>query len=321
MTEAFLQYVWQHKLLEGELLTLEGQRVEIERVGEWNRDAGPDFINAQLRVGETLWAGNVEIHIKASDWKAHGHSKDKNYNNVVLHVVYEADCEIALENGVKVTTLEIKDKIPQAVWNQYEALMNASAEEKVPCAPFLEGVPSFIVRGCLDRLAVERVEKKAEEVRRLLEESRGSWETCCYWLLARYFGGKTNGFVFELLAKATDQRLLARWKDQPLRIEALLMGQAGLLDGYFEDEYPRLLQADYEGIKGGARLKPIDGYLWKFFRLRPSSFPTIRISQFAQLVSKSNNLFSHLLGMTEVEDLMGLFDVEASEYWGDALSV
>ena len=226
MTEAFLQYVWQHKLLKGELKTVDGQSVEVERAGELNHDAGPDFVDSRLLIDGTLWAGNVEIHIKASDWRQHGHSSDKNYNNVVLHVVYESDCEIALENGRKVTTMEIKDNIPQEVWEQYERLMTASINGEVPCASFLKEVPSFVITGCLDRLVVERVERKSEDVKRLLKESKGSWETCCYWLLAKYFGGKTNGFVFELLAKATDQRLLARWKDQPQRIEALLMGQA-----------------------------------------------------------------------------------------------
>ena len=315
MTEAFLQYVWQHRLLQGGLKTVDGLQVVVERVGDLNYDAGPDFIDVRLMVDGVLWAGNVEIHIKASDWRQHKHSEDKNYNNVVLHVVYEYDCDICLENGCKVATMVIKDNIPQAVWEQYEKLMSSPVNGEVPCAPFLEEVPSFVVTGCVDRLVVERVERKSEDVKRLLAESRGSWETCCYWLLAKYFGGKTNGFVFELLAKATDQRLLARWKDQPQRIEALLMGQAGLLDGYFEDEYPRILQADYEGIRGGTQIKPIDGYLWKFFRLWPSSFPTIRISQFAQLVSKSNNLFGKLLEMRDAKDLIKLFDVEASEYW------
>ena len=315
MTEAFLQYVWQHRLLQGELTTTDGQLVTIERAGILNRDAGPDFSDARLKIGDTWWAGNVEIHIKASDWQQHHHESDRNYSSVVLHVVYEADIDIVTDNGNRLITLEIKDHISRDIWNQYEQLTQTSLTENIPCSSYLSEIPDFIVSNSLDRLTIERIQRKSDDVKHLIEESHGSWETCCYWMIARYFGGKTNGFTFELLAKATDQRLLARWKDQPQRIEAILMGQAGMLDGYFEDEYPRLLQQDYESLAKGAHLKPIDGYLWKFFRLRPHSFPTIRISQFANLISRSHNLFSNLLEESDAARLAEFFDVEASPYW------
>lgn len=315
MTEAFLQYVWQHRLLQGELTTTDGQLVTIERAGILNRDAGPDFSDARLKIGDTWWAGNVEIHIKASDWQQHHHESDRNYSSVVLHVVYEADIDIVTDNGNRLITLEIKDHISRDIWNQYEQLTQTSLTENIPCTSYLSEIPDFIVSNSLDRLTIERIQRKSDDVKHLIEESHGSWETCCYWMIARYFGGKTNGFTFELLAKATDQRLLARWKDQPQRIEAILMGQAGMLDGYFEDEYPRLLQQDYESLAKGAHLKPIDGYLWKFFRLRPHSFPTIRISQFANLISRSHNLFSNLLEESDAARLAEFFDVEASPYW------
>lgn len=315
MTEAFLQYVWQHRLLQGELTTTDGQLVTIERAGILNRDAGPDFSDARLKIGDTWWAGNVEIHIKASDWQQHHHESDRNYSSVVLHVVYEADIDIVTDNGNRLITLEIKDHISRDIWNQYEQLTQTSLTETIPCTSYLSEIPDFIVSNSLDRLTIERIQRKSDDVKHLIEKSHGSWETCCYWMIARYFGGKTNGFTFELLAKTTDQRLLARWKDQPQRIEAILMGQAGMLDGYFEDEYPRLLQQDYESLAKGAHLKPIDGYLWKFFRLRPHSFPTIRISQFANLISRSHNLFSNLLEESDAARLAEFFDVEASHYW------
>lgn len=310
-----MQYVWQHQLLEGGLTTVDGQAVHVERPGDLNTDAGPDFTNARLTIGGTSWAGNVEVHVKASDWNRHRHSSDHAYDNVVLHVVYEADAEIAVAEGHKVSTLSLRRYIPDSVWNNYEALVSPPESRPIGCADRLGEVPRFAVNAYLERLAVERVERKCAVVRRLLQESRGSWEQCCYWMLAHYFGGKTNAFAFELLAKATDQRLLARWRDNALRVEALLMGQAGLLDARFEDEYPQLLQADYESIRAGARLTPISGYLWKFFRLRPYSFPTLRISQFAQLVCQSENLFSHLLETADVKVLQGYFDVAASPYW------
>lgn len=317
MTEAFLQYVWQHQLLDAGLTTTDGQPVAVLRAGELNRDAGPDFFDARVRIGDVEWAGNVEIHIHSSDWNAHHHTSDAAYNNVILHVVYEHDCEVKLQDGRVPVTLEVGSYLHPSLIDSYDRLMSPKGDDGVPCCGEIDSVPPFMVKSFLDRLVVERIESKTETVRRLLEESRGGWEQTCYWLMARYFGGKVNALAFELLAKATDQRLLARWKDNPQRVEALLMGQAGLLEGYFEDDYPRMLQNDYEAIRAGASLSPVGGHLWRYYRLRPSSFPTIRISQFAQLVSESSNLFSTLLSMTDAQEMVKLFDQTAAEYWNN----
>lgn len=314
MNEAFLQYVWRHKLLQGgEFMSTDGHTLRIVRQGELNNDAGPDFFNARVAIDGVEWVGNIEVHVRTSDWNAHHHSQDKAYNNIVLHVVYEHDTDILLQNGKRPVTLELKPYIDPKLIERYDSLMQA--DDDIPCADRLGEMPGFILDGWLDRLTAERIESKAEVVRRLLGESHGGWEQTCYWLLARYFGGRVNALAFELLAKATDQRLLARWKDDPQRLEALLMGQAGLLEGYFEDDYPRQLQADYEAIRTGAGLRPIDAYLWKFYRIRPSSFPTIRISQFANLVATSSNLFSTLLDMTDAAQIATLFNQPAAEYW------
>ena len=294
MTEAFLQYVWQHQLLEEGLATADGQPLCVERAGIHNLDAGPDFLNASLRIGELRWVGNVEVHIKSSDWNRHHHTADHAYDNVVLHVVYEDDAEVSTADGNKIPTLELRRFLPDYLWNNYEELINPPEPLDIPCAPYLDGVSSFERGHLMDRLAIERLQHKTDVVQRLLKESKGNWEECCYWLMAHYFGAKINAFPFELMAKATPLRLIARWKDNPMRVEALLMGQAGLLEDYFEDDYPRQLQTDYQALRAGASLTPISGYLWKFFRLRPGSFPTIRISQFAQLLSVSSNLFSKL---------------------------
>lgn len=315
MTEAFLHYLWQHQMVCKGLATTDGQPIVVHRAGELNRDAGPDFFNALVVIGNVEWAGNIEVHLRSSDWNTHRHSRDKGYNNVILHVVYEHDCEIQLENGNVPPTLELKHYIHPALVANYESLIQPSTTDGVPCAQRLPGVPSFIVNSCLDRMTVERIEAKSQVVRRLLDESRGNWEQTCYWLMARYFGGKVNALSFELLAKATDQRFLARWKDNPRRIEALLMGQAGMLEGYFEDDYPRQLQADYEALRTGASLTPIANYLWRFFRIRPSAFPTLRISQFANLVASSSNLFSTLLEITDAKEMEKLFDCRAADYW------
>lgn len=315
MTEAFLQYVWQHRLLEGPLVTTEGLPVVVERPGELNRDAGPDFLDSRLVIGGLHWAGNVEVHTCASDWNQHGHSDDKAYNNVILHVVYIYDADIILENGKKVQTLDISQSLPQYVWDNYDSLMNPADDTQIPCASRLKDIPDFLYHLSQDRLLVERIERKSGDVERILKESKGSWEQACYWLTAHYFGGKTNAFAFELLAKVTPMRIVAKIKDNPFRVEALYMGQAGLLDGDFNDEYPKKLQREYNYLSAAYQLTPMEGHLWKFFRVRPPSFPTLRISQFSDLMSKSSNLFSKMLDAEDAGSVSKLFVVQASEYW------
>ena len=315
MTEAFLHYVWQHQMLSHGLTTTGGQPVCVLRAGEHNRDAGPDFLNARITIGSIEWAGNVEIHIHSSDWNAHNHQHDAAYNNVVLHVVYEDDAPIFLQNGKSIPTLELRHYMHPSLVENYEHLTAPQCNDFVPCQARLKEVPQFTINSMMERLIVERIDTKSDTVRRLLEESRGGWEQTCYWLMARYFGGKVNALPFELLAKNTDQRLLARWRDNRVRLEALLYGQAGLLEGYFEEDYPRLLQADYEAIRTGASLSPIEGHIWRFFCIRPPAFPTIRISQFADLVMQSKSLFSTLLEMTDAREIEHIFCRSASEYW------
>ncbi len=315
MTEAFLQYVWQHCLMGRQLVSTDGRPVSVIRAGDINRDAGPDFFNARIAVDGLEWAGNVEVHVHTSDWNAHRHSQDKAYNNIVLHAVYEHDVEIALQNGKRPLTVELKNFMAPALFERYDSLMRAVPEEEIACADSIGMVPGFVVDAWMDRMLVERIEQKASVVHRILDENHGGWEQTCYCLMAHYFGGRLNAVAFEMLAKSVDQRLLARWKDDPQRIEAVLMGQAGLLDGYFADDYPRQLQADYNAICSGSGLVPIGGHLWKFYRIRPSSFPTVRISQFARLVSESSGLFSKLLSMSDAKEMVALFNQEAAPYW------
>ena len=315
MTESFLYYLWQHQMFADGLTTTDGQPVVCLRAGERNNDAGPDFIGARLKIGDVEWAGNVEIHVHTSDWNAHRHSQDPAYNNILLHVVYEHDCEVRMQNGRVPLTVELKRFLHPSIVANYDALMAPAPGLPVPCAKQLLDVPPFIVNSMMERLVMERLESKSEFARRLLDENHGGWEQACYQLMAHYFGGKVNALPFELLAKATDQRLLARWKDNPTRVEAILMGQAGFLDGYFEDEYPRRLQSDYDSLRRGAEINPIDVSLWKFYRMRPSSFPTIRLSQFANLIAGTSNLFSALLDITDVKEMERLFNQLAADYW------
>lgn len=315
MNEAFLQYLWQHRLFEGDMSTTDGLSVIVENPGSLNRDAGPDFFDARLRIGDIKWAGNVEIHVRASDWKAHHHSDDKNYNNVILHVVYINDTEIVLENGKTVPTLVVESHVPDKVWDNYDKLMNAASNKEIACSSRLDEIPEFLFQLSQDRLIVERMERKADDVQRIMRESKDNWEQACYWLVARYFGGKVNSFQFELLAKKTPLNIIAKIKDNPFRVEALLLGQAGLLEGPFVDDYPKALKKEYDYLSIAYHLSPMPGHLWKFFRLRPASFPTLRISQLAGLMVKSSNLFSHLLESDDVDSLRKLFTVSASDYW------
>ena len=315
MTEAFLQYVWQHQMFIGELATVDGQPVSVIRTGDLNRDAGPDFFNARMTIGEMEWAGNVEIHVRASDWNVHRHYKDPVYNNVVLHVVYDYDCDVVLENGKTLPTLEMRRFLHPSLVANYESLIAAPEGLTIPCRSRVGEVPTITISTFLERLAVERLEAKADVVLQLLDECRGGWEQTCYLMMARYFGGKINALPFELLAKSLDIRTLSRWSDNRQRVEALLMGQAGFLQGYYEDDYPRALQADYEALMSGLSLHHISEDLWRFHRLHPSNFPTIRISQFADLMSQTKNLFDTLLHYTDAADIRRLFGRQAAPYW------
>lgn len=315
MTEAFLQYLWQHRLFDGSLTTVDGVSVEVVHPGFLNTDAGPDFVDVRLRLGGFLWAGCVEIHLKSSDWNRHHHSSDCAYNGVLLHVVYQYDVAVKLPDGSVLPTLEVCRSIPEVVWHNYEMLLNPPAELAVGCASKFHQVSPLARRAAFDGLGVERLQKKTQEVGRILNDTRGDWEQCCYLLLAHYFGGRVNAFPFELMAKSVDKTFLARWRDDATRLEALFFGQAGMLQDYFDDDYPRQLQADYHALQKGAGLTPISLHLWKFFRLRPSSFPTLRISQFAQLMARSQSLFASLLEMERIEELHAFFDVAASDYW------
>ncbi len=312
MTEAFLQYIWKHKMLDGNLTTTDGVPLVVERPGEQNRDAGPDFFNARISIGEVRWAGNVEVHVRASDWKHHGHSADKAYNNIILHVVYVNDCDVVLEDGKRVPTLVVSHAVPLDAWENYEKLMQADADV-IPCAPRLKEIPDFLFHVNMERMLVERMERKSHLVLRLLNESHGNWEQTCYWLTARYFGGKINAVPFELLAKRTPMNVAAKVKDNTFRVEALYMGQAGLLDDEFDDEFPRALQREYDYMQMAYKLSPLEKHLWKFFRLRPYSFPTIRVSQFANLIARSSNLFSKLLDATDIQIIRSLFEAKASD--------
>lgn len=317
-TEDFLHYIWKFRLFEREnLQTADGEELEIFSAGLHNSDSGPDFHNARIRIGETVWAGNVEVHLSASDWQKHGHATDGAYDNVILHVVYRDDVPLFLSNGRKVPTLELYDRISEELYNKYHKLVFGN-QTFIPCENSIATVDGLTMQNWLTRVLVERMEKRSANVAATLALNKGDWEETFYQFLAANFGFKVNALPFELMAKSLPQLTLAKNKNNPMQIEALIFGQAGFLEGEFKDEYPLKLQKEYAYLRKKYNLTPIENHLWKFMRLRPQNFPTIRLAQFAALIVQSNHLLSKILEIKEVKALRGLFtEIKVNDYWED----
>jgi hypothetical protein len=318
MQEEFLWHIWKFRLFDNrDLQTVSGEEIKIIKVGEHNSDSGPDFFNARIKIGGTEWAGNVEIHTNASDWHKHKHTTDKAYNNIILHVVHEADEKLFRKGGEEIPTLELKDRIPQEVYGKY--LQFKSSKDWIPCEKQIASVDKFTLNNWLDnwldRLLVERLERKSKTITDSLKQNKNNWEETFYQMLARNFGQKINSEPFELLAKALPVSVLAKHKNNLLQIESLLFGTAGMLEKDFKDDYPNELKKEFKFLKSKFKLKPIDSSLWKFMRLHPPNFPTIRISQFANLIYKSSHLFSKILEANSVKQIISLLETETSEYW------
>jgi hypothetical protein len=314
--EDFLHYVWKFKLFErADLRTTEGEELEVFSAGLHNSDSGPDFQNARIRIGDTVWAGNVEVHLSSSDWQRHGHTTDDAYSNVILHVVYRDDVPLILANGRKVPTLELSNRIADDLYNRYHQLIFGN-QSVIPCEASIGSVDGLTLHNWLTRVLVERLEKKSAAVIAALNLNRGDWEETFYQFLAANFGFKINALPFELLAKSLPQNILAKHKNNPMQIEALVFGQAGFLASDLKDEYPLKLKTEYEFLSKKYKLQPIENHLWKFMRLRPQNFPTIRLAQFAALVVNSNHLFSKVMEIKDVNGLRNLFtDIHVNPYW------
>jgi len=312
MTEEFLQYIWKHALYyPSSLTTVDEEEVTVLKPGEQNFNAGPDFLNARLKIGDTTWAGNVEIHINSSDWIKHHHQNNKAYNNVILQVVYHNDVKANLQNGSQVPTVEVK--FEKRLYENYQKLLNSN--KWIPCQDQLKGGDSFRINHVLSELTVERLREKSDEIAQTLRFTKNDWSETFYIHLAKNFGFKVNAVPFEMLARSLPLKCIARHKDNPLQIEALLFGQAGFLNDRCDDEYYRLLVREYHFLKSKFNLKPLEKHLWKFLRLRPCNFPTIRLAQFARLLHGSSFLFTKIIQTGDLMQLKDYFDITASEYW------
>ena len=314
MREDFLHYLWRTKRFQlDNLQSTEGEALQISNFGKHNNHAGPDFLEAKIRVGETLWAGNVEMHLNASEWLAHKHQEDKAYDNVILHVVMEEDQPIFRNSGERIPCLELRKRIPPKIVSTYQKIVHN--EHWIPCQHHFFSVSDITKNLWLDRLLVERLEQRTVYISERLAQHNNAWEITFYEILAKNFGVKVNAEPFELLAKSTPLNLFAKHKNNLFQIEALLFGQAGLLAADFEDTYPKALQKEYQFLKKKYNLQAIKKESWRFMRMRPANFPSIRIAQFATLIHQSNHLFSKILEIESIEDIERLFKIALSDYW------
>ncbi len=311
--EEFLHFVWENRLFfTNNLQTVGGEPLEIINPGRKNTNAGPDFFNAKVKIGETIWAGNIEIHKKASDWEKHNHTGDKAYENVILHVVEEADRKIVRENGSEIATFEMT--WPEQYTRNYQKLLDA--QTWIACQEQFHRVDPVVLQLGFNRLMIERLENKTGEIIRRLEQNQQNWNETFYQMLARMFGFKVNAIPFEMLAKAIPMNILGKHKNSLFQLEALLFGTSGLLnEELFGDEYFLELRKEFSFLYKKYNLKPVEAHLWKFMRLRPGNFPTIRIAQLAALIHRSQGLFSKILETETIDELKTLFSVKASEYW------
>jgi hypothetical protein len=310
MNERLLQYIWQFQHFNSHELKLRnGEVFTILHPGLYNENQGPDFQEARIRIGITLWVGNVEMHIQTSGWHKHLHEHDPNFTNVILHVVWEDDMPYD-ESSMPVFILQ--DRVPKLLINQFNKWMNSTGF--IPCVQRIADIKPLVWLAWKERLLVERLQRKAEMVRGYLQQNQYHWEETCWWMLARNFGIKVNAESFEAIARTLPIHLLSKHKNQLLQLEALLMGQASLLEESYVEAYPQSLQKEYQFYKAKYSLKPIHHSV-HFLRMRPAAFPTVRLAQLARLIHTSGHLFSVIREIQEPDQIRNLFTITAGDYW------
>jgi hypothetical protein len=315
MTEDYLHYIWKFgKFTTTQLATSDGQPMEIMHRGTHNHNAGPDFLEAKIRIGQTLWAGHVEIHSKSSDFNAHKHDLDEAYNPVVLHVVYEHDTEVKLKNGAVLPTLELKSFIEIDHFDRYQRFISHKAP--IVCASQLADVPSFVRIPWWERMAFERLERKTVTLLEEVNSLKGDWEELFYRQVLRYFGMKVNGEAMADLANLLPFSVVRKEADSLLAVEALFFGQAGLLKELEStDEYGSALRAEYLYLKQKYQLYGMKPEQWRFSKMRPPNFPTMRLAQLAVLFSTNVQLFQSIKDKLSIDELRLLLDITPSDYW------
>lgn len=309
MTEKLFQFIWQFQYINRKgLQTTNGEIIEILFPGYPNTNQGPDFSDARIKINGTLLAGSVELHLKTSEWKRHGHDGDANYNNVILHVVFHHDQLFTRD----IPILELSGRISRLMLEKYEMLMDR--ELFIPCGKAVLHIPALALHSWKERLLAERLIRKSENILQMLARVSFHWEEVFWQLIARNFGLKVNAEAFEAAAATLPVALLARHKQQIHHLEALLMGQAGLLAEELDDPYYTLLRREYAFLKKKYSLQP-SAIPVHFHRLRPVNFPTIRLAQLAALLQGAHHLFSRFLEATHVREIRSLLQVQANDYW------
>ena len=313
MREEILQYIWKFQYYNtNDLQCINGESITVIQSGVHNVNQGPDFIEAKIRINHTLWAGNVELHINSSDWNRHKHSADNNYNNIILHVVWNHDMEIKDGNGNHLPTLELQSRVSKLLLEKYKQLLESASF--IPCEKMQINISDLALMAWKQRLAAERLLLKSENIFKILQQTNYHWEETFWWLIAANFGLKVNSEMFKKIAQTLPQNLFAKHKNSIIQIEALLFGQAGLLEKDFDEKYPEMLKKEYEFYRKKYKLQPVDGELF-FLRMRPANFPTIRLAQLAMLIHNSEHLFSKIKETGSVKELKTMFAVEANDYW------
>jgi hypothetical protein len=313
MNERLLQFIWQFQYFsKQQLYTSQGELLYIERPGTWNHHQGPDFSEAVIRLGNTTWVGNVELHLISSDWHKHRHTTDHHYSNIILHVVWEEDEVLFDLNGNLIPTLVLQPLVPKLLLERYAQMMGTMVV--VPCHSFLPVLDNLGWFAWKERLAAERMERRSANILSLHKQCGQHWEEVFWCLLASNFGIKVNSTLFELVAKTVSVNLLAKHKNQLQQLEALLLGQANLLSGRYTEAYPVLLQKEYRFLKKKYQLHPVNKQP-AFLRMRPAAFPTVRLAQLAMLVYQSAHIFSLVKEAKECKKITEMFMVTAGDYW------
>lgn len=315
MQEDFLHYLWKFKKFDfTKAFTTAGERVVLIDPGIHNHNSGPDFFNAKLKIGDQLWAGNVEIHLRASDWYFHRHESDKNYDNVILHVVWEDDIEVYRKNNSVIPSLALHNITNRELINTYRELLGAGGKW-INCETDFAGFDDFKMEHWLERIYFERLERKSSLIRDLLQNSGNNWEAVLFQMMAKNFGLNVNGESFLSLAQSFEFSVLQKCAADPFQLEALFFGQLGMLTGKPAGDYHQKLKSEYNYLKHKFKLDQTSVIPAKFFRLRPDNFPSIRLSQLASLYSHNPNLFSNLIKAENPEIIYEILSVEPSLFW------
>ena len=314
MKEDFLHYLWRFKKFDAlNLKTCNQEEIVISNVGQYLEAAGPDFFNAQITIGNQKWAGNVEIHMKSSDWYVHHHERDSNYENVILHVVWEHDSEIYRSDNSEIPVLELKNYVTTATINNYQMLL--TPKSWIFCEKQLKEISQFTLTNWQERLFFERLERKSKPILELLESTNNDWEAVLFFLLAKNFGLNTNGEVFLKIAQSIPFSIIRKESFEVENIEALLFGSAGLLDTDKEDAYFKDLKFRYFYLLHKYQIEKNFIEPVQFFKHRPDNFPTIRLSQLAHLFHKQQNLFSKISDLVSIQEIYEIFSVSVTSYW------